>query len=128
MQDTTLQVCKLPDGDVYQGDMKDGKRHGWGIYTFHGGDVYEGQFRNNLRHGKGTMRYYDLVEYRGTWRNNLRHGFAGQMVPGTGAFSGRTVPSASAFSGIPRARNTLDGGIAANGCNQESLWSWMPTG
>ena len=57
MQNITPEVRKLPDGDVYQGEMKNGKRHGWGIYSFHGGDVYEGRFRNHFRHGRGTMRY-----------------------------------------------------------------------
>lgn len=37
--------------------MKNGKKHGIGRYTFSNGDVYEGEWKNGVREGKG-IKYY----------------------------------------------------------------------
>ncbi len=31
--------------------------HGKGIYTYHNGDKYDGEWREDKRHGKGTVTY-----------------------------------------------------------------------
>jgi hypothetical protein len=41
------------DGGLYEGQMRDGKRHGKGKYTLANGDQYDGEFKDNLQHGKG---------------------------------------------------------------------------
>ena len=38
-------------GDVYEGEWKDDKRHGFGKYTFIDGAIYEGEWRNNKNNG-----------------------------------------------------------------------------
>ncbi|MBR0152438.1 MAG: TIR domain-containing protein [Lachnospiraceae bacterium] len=51
-------VCKVyASGNIYEGQMKDGKRHGQGRYTLVNGDVYEGSFRNNRFEGHGVYRF-----------------------------------------------------------------------
>lgn len=41
------------NGDVYQGEWKDGKAHGYGVFVDLDGSMYEGQWKNDLQHGKG---------------------------------------------------------------------------
>ena len=31
--------------------------HGKGVYTYHNGDQYDGEWREDKRHGKGTVTY-----------------------------------------------------------------------
>ena len=37
----------------YHGDLRDGKRHGFGIQRWSDGSTYEGNFANDMRHGFG---------------------------------------------------------------------------
>lgn len=45
---------RFPNGDVYRGMWRRGKRHGQGTYMYSNGDSYSGQWRNGKRHGRGT--------------------------------------------------------------------------
>jgi hypothetical protein len=54
------------DGDQYEGDLQNGKMHGRGVYTNSGGDRYEGEWRDNRPHGSGEARINDLL-LSGTW-------------------------------------------------------------
>ena len=38
---------------TYEGEVKKGKAHGVGIFTFSDGSTYEGKVKNNKIHGKG---------------------------------------------------------------------------
>lgn len=43
---------------VYEGELLDGERHGYGTLTFAGSAVvYEGQWQFGKRHGSGTIHY-----------------------------------------------------------------------
>ena len=46
-------------GDHYQGEFKNGMKHGFGIYFFANGEKYAGQYLFGKRHGKGTYSYPD---------------------------------------------------------------------
>jgi hypothetical protein len=46
------------DASTYEGEVKNGKAHGVGIFTFSDGSKYEGQVKKNKIHGKG--KYIDL--------------------------------------------------------------------
>ena len=50
---------KYTDGSLYKGQIKNGKRDGWGIYKFTNGDWYLGQWYNNETNGKGL--YLDMT-------------------------------------------------------------------
>ena len=43
------------DGDRYEGEWRDGKRHGYGTATTHSGWRFEGGWRDGNRHGYGTV-------------------------------------------------------------------------
>jgi len=65
---------ELPNGDRYEGETRDGKMEGWGIYTFVNGDRYEGQFLDNRISGKGTMSYQNGNRYSGDFKSGMKHG------------------------------------------------------
>ena len=50
---------KYTDGSLYKGQLKNGKRDGWGIHKFPNGDWYLGQWNNNEMYGKGL--YLDMT-------------------------------------------------------------------
>ena len=41
------------DASTYEGEVKKGKAHGVGVFTFSDGSTYEGKVKNNKIHGKG---------------------------------------------------------------------------
>ena len=57
------------DGDKYTGEWKDGKLNGYGTYTWKDGGKYEGYFVNGKLHGNGTMYYNNYTYQKGTWNN-----------------------------------------------------------
>ena len=62
------------DGDQYDGEFKDGVRHGQGTSTFVNGDQYDGEWKDNKRHGQGTYSYSSGNQYVGEYKDDLRHG------------------------------------------------------
>ena len=46
------------DGRLYDGNWKDGKRHGDGILTLPSGDKFYGKFENNYINGPGECHLY----------------------------------------------------------------------
>ena len=55
----------FPDGTVYKGQIKDGKRHGYGIQVWPDGARYEGQWRDNVASGRGKFFHIDGDVYDG---------------------------------------------------------------
>ena len=43
------------DGARYEGEIKSGTMHGYGVYIFSNGDKYEGQFSSGSMHGYGVL-------------------------------------------------------------------------
>ncbi|XP_062999552.1 radial spoke head 10 homolog B2-like [Elgaria multicarinata webbii] len=89
-----------PDGSVYEGEVKNGIRHGFGVYKCgthpvsyvgqwvegkrhgkgriyynrEGSCWYEGDFVNNVKNGWGIRRYKSGNMYEGQWERDMRHG------------------------------------------------------
>ena len=57
------------DGDVYEGEWKNGMYDGQGKYTWKNGDMYEGEYKDNKKHGQGKKTYADGVKIEGYWEN-----------------------------------------------------------
>jgi hypothetical protein len=55
------------DGSRYEGDLRDGKMSGWGVFTTKAGDRYEGEFGDDRPNGFGTYREADGSTYAGLW-------------------------------------------------------------
>ncbi|GAB4815949.1 hypothetical protein N2152v2_002995 [Parachlorella kessleri] len=88
--------CLYVDGSAYDGEWKDGMRHGKGKLTSQGykydgqwqddkqhgqggcqmdnGDKYIGEFQGRLRHGAGRCIFADGAKYEGQWEVDKRHG------------------------------------------------------
>ncbi|QEI39686.1 Serine/threonine-protein kinase D [Dolichospermum sp. UHCC 0315A] len=62
------------NGDSYRGQFQDDKFHGQGINTFKSGDRYIGQFENGFFQGKGEFICKNGNKYIGEFRNNKLHG------------------------------------------------------
>ena len=62
------------DGREYNGDWKNGYRHGLGILNFPNNNKFTGQFHENKFEGKGIMAYANGNRYEGEWSNGQQHG------------------------------------------------------
>ncbi len=63
----------------YEGEFKDGLRHGRGIFRYIRGDLYRGDWVSDRRHGNGTMNFSTGEEYVGSWIKGEMEG-AGQLT------------------------------------------------
>lgn len=52
---------------VYEGERKNGRIEGHGVYRFPSGTVYTGQFVDGEFHGEGVLQYEDCGKYEATW-------------------------------------------------------------
>ena len=58
-------------GDHYQGEFKNGLKHGFGMYFFSNGDKYVGEYQFGKRDGKGTYSFSNgKPALTGIWSNN----------------------------------------------------------
>lgn len=62
------------DDEVYEGEFLNGKKHGYGIYTWDDGQRYEGEWRNGVFHGYGKVTWPDGDTYEGDFRYGTRTG------------------------------------------------------
>lgn len=67
-----------PNGDHYHGYVKSTQGeipvpHGSGVLKYGNGDVYEGQFIDGKRHGHGICVYVNYDRWDGAWRNDVIH-------------------------------------------------------
>ncbi|XP_028410880.1 junctophilin-1-like [Dendronephthya gigantea] len=51
--------------DTYNGETKDGKRHGHGVYFYPNGDIYDGEWRKSQKYGYGIYIYSDEEKIEG---------------------------------------------------------------
>ena len=93
-----IKTIKYDYGFIYEGEIKDGKRHGYGIfyigneYLFEGkykddkrdgfgieeyinGDIFEGEFKDDIRNGYGIEEFNDGVLFEGEFKDYKRNGF-----------------------------------------------------
>jgi hypothetical protein len=74
----------------------DGKMNGQGTYVYSDGDKYEGQWKDDKRHVKGTVTYRgqdgNVVEkYEGDWYEGKMHGFGRYVYADGGVYEGQWV-------------------------------------
>ena len=58
------------NGDVYEGEWKNGLHHGQGTYTWSSGKKYEGEWKDSKKDGQGTMTLNDGSKGIGEFREN----------------------------------------------------------
>jgi len=59
----------FPNGGMYDGDWKNGRMSGYGIYRYICGDEYTGDFRYNGFHGNGKLTFANGNYYDGEWKH-----------------------------------------------------------
>lgn len=62
------------DGSRYEGDWFKDLKQGKGVFRWDNGDVYEGSFYADHREGKGKKIYANHDVYEGTWAKGKKHG------------------------------------------------------
>ena len=67
-------IYTFNNGDQYDGEWKNNKKEGHGLYTWASGSKYDGEFKNSLREGKGVYTYNNGDEYDGEWKNDKEEG------------------------------------------------------
>ena len=69
-------AAALPEARViaYDGEYKDGLRHGIGRMTFPNGDVYHGAWEAGTPNGQGTYYYASGDLYSGQWKAGKKEG------------------------------------------------------
>ena len=81
--DINFKRVEYDGGDVYEGEILNGKRHGHGTYTWADGDTYEGDWKDGKRCGRGKLVQYGKspsgetymkYSYDGEWLDNREHG------------------------------------------------------
>ena len=70
---------EFENGDVYEGEFKNGLMHGEGVYRWADGAVYEGEFKDGYRFGKGKYIWgigspFEGDVYEGDFRYGERTG------------------------------------------------------
>jgi len=70
----SAKTIQYKNGDSYVGDLKDGLKHGKGIYKYVSGDVYEGDFKDDLSHGKGIYKWASGNVYEGDYKDDKKNG------------------------------------------------------
>jgi len=69
-----FDVAAFSNGDSYEGEYRNGARHGRGSYTWKDGRVYEGSFINDKRHGSGVCKWPNGAVYDGEYFEGCREG------------------------------------------------------
>jgi len=59
------------NGDIYNGELKNGFRDGNGMMKYNNGDVYNGEWYCNLKDGIGIMKYNNGDIYYGGWSGDI---------------------------------------------------------
>ena len=67
-------VMLFDNGDTYEGEWSQGKKHGHGIMTYYNRDVYDGDWANDMKHGHGRYTWYNGGSYDGDYENGKRNG------------------------------------------------------
>lgn len=49
-------------------------KSGSGVLNYTNGNRYEGEYENDKRHGHGTLYYANGDKYVGQWKNDQKHG------------------------------------------------------
>ena len=76
------------NGDVYEGEWKEGVKEGYGKYTSKDGDVYEGGWKGGVREGHGKMTYENGDVYEGKWKGGVREGYGEYTFKDGNVFEG----------------------------------------
>jgi hypothetical protein len=76
------------DGMTYEGHWTNGKMDGEGKVTWNDGSTYEGDFVRGVRTGHGKYIGSDGEKYEGEWRDNKREGYGKAVYKNGNSYEG----------------------------------------
>jgi len=105
---------QLPhSGEVYDGEMLDGKRHGYGTLQTPSGDVYIGEFKQGYIHGEGIYLWQQKgASYQGSFKKNKQSGQGVYTWPDGSSYKGTFEEGSFRGSGtftVARTGKTYEG-------------------
>ena len=80
---------KLDNGDVFEGQMLDGKRNGKGRMVWANGQSYDGDWRDNVAVGEGALVFVNGDRYQGEVQDGMPHGRGKMQFSNDGTFEGQ---------------------------------------
>ena len=83
------QLEFLQNGDLYEGEFKEGEITGKGLYIWNNKQQYKGDFVKGIKHGKGKYKWPDGFEYEGEYNNGIREGLGTYKWKDGRVFKGR---------------------------------------
>lgn len=121
-------VSTWPGGARFEGQYRDGFRHGFGRYTWANGDRYEGEYRQGKRAGRGILSWADGGHYDGEWLDGKKHG-SGVMVETNGdRYDGQWADDKAHGPGTLTQGGSVFSGTWTRGCfRQGSRIAWVGT-
>jgi len=76
-----------PNNDKYEGEWKNGKRDGYGIFVSEDG-TYDGMWVADKQTGNGTKSWVEGDRYVGNWEGNRRYGYGVYTWPSGSMYDG----------------------------------------
>ena len=82
-------TINYPNGDHYEGETKDGKRHGKGTMIYSNGDRYEGEWKDDKKNGQGVETWRDGYKYEGEFKDDKCNGQGTETWPSGDKYVGQ---------------------------------------
>jgi hypothetical protein len=92
---------------VYDGEWKDGKRHGQGLLKTADGFTYDGTWSHNSMEGRGSATYPNGQQYNGLFSNGRREGRGTILFPNGAVYEGRFRDDAVDGQGTMKMSRTM---------------------
>ena len=75
-------VWMAADGvlQIFEGEYRNGRKHGRGRAEWRDGSRYEGEWRNGKQHGQGKAISADGTRYEGEWQAGRQHGRGARIL------------------------------------------------
>ena len=88
---SAVKTINYSNGDRYRGEIRNGQRHGRGVYTWTDGASYDGEWRDGDFHGRGVRTWANGNRYEGDFVNDKRTGRGVMTWPNGNRYEGDFV-------------------------------------
>ena len=80
-------VVHFSNGDHYKGNYEDNKKQGYGIYTLSNGNQYDGNWKDDKRHGQCVYKTQKSY-FKGSYFNDMKSGFGTEILSNGEKYNG----------------------------------------